>query len=432
MNKYIYLLAIILSAAFAANAQTGSWSGDLNVGGSKLPLVFNFDEDKPTVDSPAQGAKGLPMQVDKDESGAINITIPSVGASFQGALINDRIVGYFKQGGALLPLTLSPGADKLRRPQTPVAPGPYAQEEVTFSNGDALLSGTLTLPDGYDRSTPVLLMVTGSGLQNRDEEILDHKPFAVIADALARNGIATLRYDDRGFGRSTGDAANSTTQDLMLDALAGVNLLRGRFDNVGVLGHSEGGTIALMLGADKKVDFIVSLAGMAVSGRETLLAQNRLILTDAGVPANLVDEYCRLLTRIFDNDPDFEKQLDASALPATLKQNLKAVDAQMQRPYMQHFVSLDMRDRLDRIACPVLAINGKKDTQVFCNDNLEALKAGLPANSRNKIMALDGLNHMLQHCVTGAVTEYGVIEETISPEVLSAIAQWVNSLHNDL
>jgi pimeloyl-ACP methyl ester carboxylesterase len=152
-----------------------------------------------------------------------------------------------------------------------------------------VLKGTLVLPEGYSRKTPVLVMVTGSGLQNRDEEIYEHKPFAVIADALARNGIATLRYDDRGFGESTGDLVHCTTVDLKNDALAGIDLLRKRFDKVGVIGHSEGGTIALMLAAENKADFIVSLAGMVVSGKETLLWQNRVSLAAAGIPAETID-----------------------------------------------------------------------------------------------------------------------------------------------
>ena len=272
-------------------------------------------------------------------------------------------------------------------------------------------------------------MVTGSGLQNRDEEIYEHKPFAVIADYLARNGIATLRYDDRGFGESTGDAANCTTEDLMHDALSGINLLRNRFNTVGVLGHSEGGTISFMLGADRKVDFIVSLAGAIISGKEILLEQNRYMLSQAGYPQQVVNEYCQLLASAFDGDiGTVNSQLKTAEIPEELKKNLKSGLNQLNSPYMKYSIALDLRDRLSKVNCPVMALNGTKDTQVFYENNLDALKTGLPKNSKNQILAIDNLNHLFQHCNTGSIIEYATIEETISPDVLEIIARWINSL----
>lgn len=255
MKKYIFSAILLFSIALFSHAQTGTWSGKLDVQGTKISLVFHLDEEKPTVDSPDQGAKGIPIQVTRGEYGSITIKVPSIGATYKGQWLVKQIVGTFMQMGASLPLTLTPGVEKLNRPQTPQGPFPYAQEEVSFANGDAVLKGTLVLPEGYSRKTPVLIMITGSGLQNRDEEIYEHKPFAVIADALARAGIATLRYDDRGFGESTGDLVHCTTEDMKNDALAGIGLLRERFDRVGIIGHSEGGTIALMLAAEKKGRF---------------------------------------------------------------------------------------------------------------------------------------------------------------------------------
>lgn len=413
---------------FGAYSQSGIWSGDLEVQGVRLPLVFHLDEDNPTVDSPAQGAKGIPIQILRAAPNTIIIQIPAIGANFVGKHGENEINGTFTQNGIKLPLILVPGENTTQRPQTPKPPYPYQQEEVSFTNGDALLKGTLTLPEGYTRETPVVIMITGSGLQNRDEEIYEHKPFAVIADALARNGIASLRYDDRGFGESTGDAVNCTTEDLKNDALSGIDLLHQRFDKVGVLGHSEGGTIALMLGADDKVDFIISLAGMAVSGEELLLDQNRYLLSQAGYPGQAVEEYCGLLESAFDGDESILQKLDSSALPIELKQNLQMGLRQLSTPYMQYFLTLDIRDRLRNIHCPVLALNGKKDTQVFYEDNLEALNEGLPSNALNKTLALEGLNHLFQHCTTGSTVEYATIEETVSPEVLDIISQWIKSL----
>ena len=426
MKKYIISAILLFSIALFSHAQTGTWSGKLDVQGTKISLVFHLDEENPTMDSPDQGAKGIHIEVTRTATGSITIKVPSIGATYEGLWLIKQIAGTFKQMGASLPLTLTPGEEKLNRPQTPVGPFPYATEEVSFANGDAVLKGTLVLPEGYGRKTPVLVMVTGSGLQNRDEEIYEHKPFAVIADALARNGIATLRYDDRGFGESTGDLVHCTTEDMKNDALAGIGLLRERFDRVGVIGHSEGGTIALMLAAEKKADFIVSLSGMVVSGKETLLWQNRVSLAAAGIPAETIDSYCRALETVFDASiagttlppvPQFE-------LPAALSQNLTAVIRQLKLPYLKHFVALDVRPLLGGISCPVLALNGTKDMQVEAESNLRALRSGLPDNPCNKLETVEGVNHMFQHCQTGMTTEYRDIEETFAPEVLETLVEW--------
>ena len=426
MRKKLILIGVLLAAVFSASAQTGTWSGKLDVQGTKLSLVFHLDEENPTMDSPDQGAKGIPIEVTRTAAGSITIKVPSIGATYEGLWLIKQIAGTFQQMGASLPLTLTPGEEKLNRPQTPQGPFPYAQEEVSFANGDAVLKGTLVLPEGYGRKTPVLIMVTGSGLQNRDEEIYEHKPFAVIADALARNGIATLRYDDRGFGESTGDLVHCTTEDMKNDALAGIGLLRERFDRVGVIGHSEGGTIALMLAAEKKADFIVSLSGMVVSGKETLLWQNRVSLAAAGIPAETIDSYCKALETVFDASTagmplPSTSQFD---LPAALSQNLSAVMRQISMPYLKHFVTLDVRPLLGGISCPVLALNGTKDMQVEAESNLGALRSGLPDNPCNKLETVEGVNHMFQHCQTGMTTEYRDIEETFAPEVLETLVEW--------
>ena len=411
----------------AMYAQTGVWSGKMRVQGMELLLVFHLDEENPTMDSPYQGAKGIPVQVERTVVDSVTIKIQAIGAMYKGMAKEGQIVGTFRQHGMSFPLILTPGEKKVNRPQTPQGPFPYTTEEVSFTNGNAVLKGTLVLPESYDRNTTVMLMVTGSGLQNRDEEMFEHKPFAVIADALARAGIATLRYDDRGFGESTGDITNYTTEDLKADALAGVKLLRERFDKVGVVGDSEGGSIALMLAADKQVDFIVSLAGMVVSGKETLLWQNRTILAALGFSQEAIDIYCKVLDEAFDariNEGQMPSA-DGLNLPEALKSNFTAVLAQLQTPYMQYFLALDLRSRLSEIACPVLAVNGTKDTQVDAESNLDALRKGLPQNGKNKIEAAEGLNHLFQHCKTGGTNEYKEIEETFAPEILEMMTQWI-------
>ncbi len=379
---------------------------------------------------PDQGAKDIPVEVSRDAVGGITLNVPAINASFKGLWAGKVIAGTFTQHGMSFPMTLTPGAPVVRRPQTPVGPFPYATEEVSFTNGDAVLKGTLTLPDNCDRKTPVLIMVTGSGLQNRDEEMFSHKPFAVIADAFARAGIATLRYDDRGFGESTGDVVLCTTEDLKNDALAGVKLLRDRFERVGVIGHSEGGTIALMLAGERQVDFAVSLAGMIVSGAETLLAQNRRAFESAGLPESEVEAFARLLSDTFTAIRTRAPLPSADNYDITdaLRKNYAAALPSFRTPYMEFFLGLDLSASLSGITCPVMALNGTKDTQVQCDRNIAALEAGLPSNSRSVIRAEDGLNHLFQHCVTGEVSEYKSIEETFSPEVLSEMIAWIKTL----
>ena len=424
------ILALMAVAAVTLKAQTGAWTGKLKVSGVELALIFNIGEESATLDVPDQGAKDIPVEVSRDAVGGITLNVPAINASFKGLWAGKVIAGTFTQHGMSFPMTLTPGAPVVRRPQTPVGPFPYTTEEVSFSNGDAVLKGTLTMPADCDRKTPVLVMVTGSGLQNRDEELFGHKPFAVIADAFARAGIATLRYDDRGFGESTGDVVLCTTEDLKNDALAGVKLLRDRFERVGVIGHSEGGTIALMLAGERQVDFAVSLAGMIVSGAETLLAQNRRAFESAGLPESEVEAFARLLSDTFTAIRTRAPLPSADNYDITdaLRKNYAAALPSFRTPYMEFFLGLDLSASLSGITCPVMALNGTKDTQVQCDRNIAALEAGLPSNSRSVIRAEDGLNHLFQHCVTGEVSEYKNIEETFSPEVLSEMIAWIKTL----
>lgn len=433
--KKLILFSLISLFSIGIKAQDsglkGAWTGKLNVYGNELTLVFHFDGEDCTLDSPDQGVKGVPAKLERTVTG-IKVAVPSINASYEGVNMGESIMGTFKQHGQSFPLTIKPGLLKRNRPQTPAMPYPYQTQEVSFNNGDVILKGTLVIPENASRQTPVMLMVTGSGLQNRDEEIFEHKPFAVIADVLARAGIATLRYDDRGFGESTGDVVNCTTEDLKNDAFAGVQLLRSRFDKVGVIGHSEGGTIALMLAAEKKVDFIVSLAGMAVSGKETLLWQNRLALAAANIPSETIDVYCNALDEVFDACISGTAMPSTTQynLPTSLAQNLTVVTKtkQLQSPYMKQFLTLDSRPLLGNITCPVLALNGTKDTQVEPESNLGALRSGLQKNAKNKLEAIEGVNHLFQHCKTGMATEYGNIEETIAPEVLEKMVYWLSNL----
>ena len=393
-------LACVCDAVSAQNI-SGTWNGELNAGVQKIPLVLNLTADgKCTLDSPQQGAKGIPANVDFLSADSLKVSVSSLNASYAARLENGELKGTFTQNGFKLPLSLKPGEPaKANRPQNPKPPYPYETEEVTFTNdkAGATLAGTLTIP--VDAKC-VLLMVTGSGAQNRDEEVFEHKPFAVIADRLARAGIATLRYDDRATGKSVGGMdTNATTKDFAEDAAAGIEWLRTskRFKKVGILGHSEGGSIAFMLGAQKKVDFIVSLAGPAVKGDSILLAQNKLLGGDAA------------------KDLTIEK--------------LREMPQIKQSPWIQWFIDYDPQGDIAKIKCPVLALNGSKDCQVIASQSIPALRRTLPKNKHNSIKQYEGLNHLFQKCQTGLPTEYGTIEETFSEEVINDIIAWVKQLY---
>ena len=414
--------------AFAANAQEGTWNGELNVMGNKVPLVFNFSTNGCTIDSPSQGVNGIQAEKTVKDDGTISVKVGMIGATFEGKMTDGEIKGTYVQNGFPLPLTLKPGKLVVKRPQTPVPPFPYKEESVSFTNAQYTFNGTLTLPENYSKNTPVVLMVTGSGQQDRDEELFSHKPFAVIADALARQGIASLRYDDRGWGDKSVNFADFTTDDFRQDAAAAIPLLRKRFNKVGILGHSEGGTIAMMLAAEGKADFIVSLAGMAISGKETLIMQNRQAMTAIGLPKETVDSYCNSISKALDEIASGKKanEINIDDVPVALKPvTIKALQ-QADTPYIRHFLTVDAGKLLPEIKCPVLALNGTKDTQVDCDANTTRIEKGL-ANCKHSIKKIDGVNHLFQHCNTGIVTEYQQIEETISPEVLQEVAKWIKA-----
>lgn len=410
---FTFISAILLAITADIKAQTpdGQWSGDLVLGqGKNLPLVLNIgtgSDGKPccTLDSPMQGAEGIKTEVNVLTADSINITVPDIAATYVGRVTKDVITGRFTQMGMPFKLDLKRGGVMMNRPQTPQPPLGYTTQEVSFENkaAGAVLSGTLTWPEGYDgkKPVPVVIMVSGSGLQNRDEEVFGHKPFLVLADRLARNGIASLRYDDRGTGKSTGDASKATTSDFMKDAAAGLELLRsmdGKFSRVGVIGHSEGGLIAFMLAADGRTDFIVSMAGTGVKGDTIIAGQSNDALRRTGRPANVTAT-------------DIRKQAETGG-----------------NAWLRYFVDYDPADVIASTTCPVMALNGTMDTQVRPRLNLDRIKSLLPHNAKNSIKEYDGLNHLFQHCTTGFADEYGTIEETMSEDVMKDIAGWINSL----
>ncbi len=442
--KLIRLSGILLSAALSASAATpsGSWRGELDAGPSKLPLVFNFKLDssghlRVTMDSPHQNAKGLNMRVSHCSDDSISLKNQFIGATYTAHISEGRIEGTFTQRGYKFPLVLTPEKTLAeRRPQTPQPPFPYTTTDTVFASADGiLLAGTITVPDGV-KKPPIVVMVTGSGPQNRDEEIFEHRPFAVIADYLARHGIASLRYDDRGVAASKGDYASSTVYTFMDDARSALRFagsLPG-FGRTGILGHSEGGTVALMTAPDARPDFIISLAGMATPAKSTLLEQNGRLLDSSGITGEEKEASLQLISLLFDTvrahslagestavDIDSICELQHLKVPAAVLESIKNND-RTRGGYLDSLISLDPTDALPKIRCRVLALNGSLDTQVNPDSNLEAISRYVRKSETHR---LEGLNHLFQHATTGDVSEYGSISETISPEVLEIIVKFI-------
>lgn len=452
-----------LSAALAATssrAQTpsvsslaGDWSGVLTPGSQSIRLVFHVTGAPgswtATLDSPDQGAAGIPVaSVSESPTGDVAFTVAIAHAGYSGHISRDgkTLQGKWTQGGSSLPLTLEHTAKVAaapRRPQTPIKPYPYREEEVAYDNpvGHSHLAGTLTLPRGPG-PFPVALMITGSGLQDRDETVFGHHPFLIWADYLTRRGIAVLRVDDRTIGGSTGEAKNTTTADFATDVEAGVAYLKSRPDidrrHIGLIGHSEGGVIAPMVAAqDPSIAFIVLLAGSGEDGVTLMLHQKRLIETAMGVPPAVeeqADANMRSLEDAVKNAPDqavAEARLEA-AWHSVLSEKGKPADTPMPAelhvlasPWMRFFLSYDPRPMLARVHCPVLAVGGSKDLQVPAAENLAGIKLALRNNPDVTTIELPGLNHLLQTAKTGLPNEYATIEETVSPVALQTVGDWI-------
>lgn len=442
---FLILFSLIVFASAVAQSLDGSWKGKLNAGGMELNLVLNFTHGADgklicTLDSPDQGAKDIPAEVVNDDPKQLKVTVNAIGMSYEAALTEGELRGTFTQGGFSCPLNFKPGTVQLSRPQEPKAPFPYTTEEVAISNSSAnvMLSGTLTYPVGYEKITkkdvPVVVMISGSGSQDRDEALLGHKPFLVLADYLARNGVASLRYDDRGVGRSTGDAATITTQTNMTDAEAALTFVKqtGKFGSYGLLGHSEGGLISFMLGAKGAPDFIVTLASPAVRGDSVLIEQNRTLLRFSGMTKTQIDGYCAGLKLIFAHIINGKEIMNAPDLAANVEQAMgqKLSEGFLEAfntPWMRYYLAYDPSDDISQTRCPVLALNGASDTQVAAKTNLNAIMHLLPANRKTMTKEYVGLNHLFQTSLTGLPMEYGKIEETMSPAVLKDIVEWIKA-----
>ena len=468
----VIVCALLIGCAFAGSAFSapevnpeGIWLGPIKTPAGDLRIVFHVARNQDgsltvTADSPDQGASGLEVDSFTIADGRLRIEMTKVGGSFEGALSanGQKAEGEWKQAGGSFPLTLErvERVPEPNRPQYPKKPYPYNEEEVSYENAaaGATFAATLTYPKSGG-PFPAVVLITGSGPQDRDETVLGQKPFLVLADHLTRQGIAVLRADDRGVGGSTGDSSKATTEDYAGDTLAGVAYLKTRTEidpkRIGLIGHSEGASIA-PIAANRSVDvaFVVLVAPPGVDGEQIVLAQSGLILKAEGVPDSLVAEqvadtagYLEVAKQIKD-DAAAEKRIRdvyaaklasmtdeqkkaAGITDAAAEGGVEAIVKRMLNPWFRYFISYDPAPALRQVKAPVLAIWGEKDLQVPPKQNLPAVESALRlgGNQHYVVKELPGLNHLLQTAKTGSPSEYARIEETMSPVALKTISDWI-------
>jgi pimeloyl-ACP methyl ester carboxylesterase len=440
-----YALTVLLLLLPQTKSIDGIWLGTLDLGAKKLRIAVTVSGTTATLNSLDQNSGEMPLSEVSFTGGKFKFALPQLGATYEGTLAGDAIAGTFHQRGLALPLTFA-RVDAIpvpKRPQEPKRPYPYAEEEVVVTNGEVTLAGTLTLP----RATPpfdAVVLISGSGPQDRDETIFGHKPFLVLADHLTRRGIAVLRVDDRGTGKSTGKRSGATTDDYAADTLACVNFLRARKDiaKIGLIGHSEGGFIAPIVATrSKDVAFLVLLGAPGLPGEQLVERQAASLFRSIGANDEEVARAVALQRQILAiarETPDetalraklvevmTKSMANLSAEERTLFANMtEMINSQVKRlssPWYRWMLAYDPRPVLRAVRVPILAINGGKDIQVEAKANLAAIAAAAP---HARIVELANLNHLLQTAQTGAMAEYAAIEETLAPVVLETIAGWI-------
>lgn len=455
----IFVIAVFLLPFSAAAQQfSGYWTGKLTIPGSRVTISFHITDESgqyhATMDIPEQGAKAIKASSVSIDKKHIIISMDDIKVVYAGDFSSDTaITGEWQQSGIKLPLNLvkeDKAPQVFNRPQAVTAPFPYESNEVFFENKRAAikLAGTLTMPKGKGNFTAVIL-VSGSGPQNRDSELYGHKSFEVLADYLTRNGIAVLRYDDRGVGRSGGSFSSATTFDFADDARAALEFLREQpkinHKKTGLIGHSEGGLVSqIVASGNMRPDFLVFLAAPAMDIDKLMLEQARLISGASGAPAERIRLQTETNSKAFAllksgkvTDSTFKKIEDIYAqqvrtlaqgtLNETVIRDQAAQITKSFTPWFICFINLKPSEYLSKISGPVLALNGSKDLQVPAEQNLDIIKHILGSNKKVALTALElpGLNHLFQTAETGNPSEYGQIQETFSPDALKIISDWI-------
>lgn len=454
--KKLFAITVVALYSMSLHAQdiTGTWNGVLQVMGLQLKLVLHVEKTPngytSKLDSPDQNAFGIPVTSTTFDGKVFEFNAEGLNASYKGEWKDSIIVGIFTQRGMEMPLNLTRKAAKVeaaKRPQEPIPPFPYISEDVQFSNPKAgiTLAGTLTLPF-KEGCFAAAILISGSGPQNRNEELLGHKPFLVIADYLTRNGIAVLRFDDRGTAKSGGKFQGATSTDFATDVASALAYLRSRKEinqkAIGLIGHSEGGTIAPMVAAgNKDVAFVVMLAGPGVQGDKIILAQQQLIGKANGASEKDLKESNDVNAAVFDMvlkvadsallRKNLLELLDQKIRPSDIppgESKAGIINQQVDRimdPWLLNFLRYNPSPILSKVKQPVLALNGLLDLQVPAVENIDAIKVAMTKNKKLTTKIYSGLNHLFQHAKTGAPSEYAKIEETFSAEVLEDIMKWI-------
>ena len=461
MNKFLFAVFLLLTAAsLKAEDITGSWQGVLEIQHTRLRIVFHINQNdstlSSTMDSPDQGAFGLPTTRSSFRDNKLEIVATGLGLFYQGTLQGDSIAGTFNQGGIPFPLVLNRLEKPLfNRPQMPLEPLPYLSEEVSISNADETisLSGTLTLPDSTGLF-PAILLIAGSGPNDRDETLFGHKPFLVISDYLTRHGFAVLRYDKRGVGKSTGNFDKATLHDFADDAALAVNYLKQRKEidvkKIGLLGHSEGGIIAPMVASEETgIHLLMLLAAPGTTGIEVILDQNEISMQQQRMEPENIEKIQQLNREMFESMLSWDGSENHRTalrdklqhiweqLPIllTMKINkdayLRGQFNAMIKPGYRSFLATNPATYLGKVSCAVFAINGENDQQVPAEKNITAIEKALKEGGNHQVQTkiYPALNHLFQESTTGHTDEYAQIEQTISPEVLSDIITWLKKMN---
>ncbi|MFP6649554.1 MAG: alpha/beta fold hydrolase [Pirellulaceae bacterium] len=454
---FVIVFTLSIASAFSQDI-VGTWSGKTTRENKSITFVFQIKKENNTYSStmsvPTFRIDGIKTKTTTFENGTLIIDGSNVGMKYEGTYNTElgQFEGTYKEGAVVLSINLKKGAVKItdtRRPQEPVKPYPYYEEEVVFKNVEAkiTLSGTLTLPNKKGKF-PVVILISGSGPQDRDESYMGHKPFLVLSDYLTKQGIGVLRFDDRGHGKSTGDFGNATTEDFAKDVLSAITYLKTRNDvdvkHIGLIGHSEGGIIApLAANNSKDVSFMVLLASTGISGAELSVMQSKTLRqfpvkdevtyekntrkaiaivtsnkSETEIKKELTTHYNDFLRPILTSLNVPEKNINAF-IESQLKTSLK--------PWSRYFLQYNPADEIEKLQIPVLSLNGSKDTQVNAKINQEGIrKALIKGNNQDyKIVELENLNHFFQECETGKMDEYRKIEQTFSPTALKEISNWI-------
>ena len=457
--KFFLLIALLFNTSIAQDNLDGDWNGNLSIMETDLSIIVRFktvnDSLTGTIDIPQQNASNLPLANINCYFQKISfvLEIPSGNVEFNGEIVQDSIAGSFVQSGVKGSFYLTRFIGTEQEITTPEVLD-FIEEEVTFNNSDIILSGTLTLPL-YPGKHPAVVMITGSGPQNRDEEIYGFKIFKIIAEHFTNNGIAVLRYDDRGIGGSTGNISESTTDDFAEDVIEAVKFLQSRddirHDQIGLCGHSEGGIVAPLTASKyKDIAFIILIAGTGVTGEEIIIKQTELIMraedkTDEDIKKSLegqkelfgyissgkereeiIAEIKKQILEDFDELPDeFKESVVDKEEYAETSANLKY--EQLSSPWMSYFLSYDPVPSLEKVTCPVLLIFGELDLQVSVTQNeqpmVDALIKG--GNKDYEVKILQTANHLFQVATTGSPTEYAELPKEFVPGFLDYMTKWI-------